>query len=117
MGTYDAQLKNYYAKASSGNADLGLYKQRNSDGSISDTKEVSDRVKANRHIYAEIAPTLINSQNKAGYASWMKPNNDVYFGSQTFDGDAFNAARSDFMDNFMLNTKTAKKNANHPMYG
>ena len=38
MGTYDAQLKNYYAKASSGNADLGLYKQRNSDGSISDTK-------------------------------------------------------------------------------
>lgn len=117
MGTYDAQLKNYYAKASSGNADLGLYKQRNSDGSISDTKEVSDRVKANRHIYAEIAPTLINSQNKAGYASWMKPNNDVYFGSQTFDGDAFNAARSDFMDNFMLNTKTANKNANHPKYG
>ena len=117
MGTYDAQLKNYYAKASSGKADLGLYKQRNSDGSISDTKEVSDRVKANRHIYAEIAPTLINSQNKAGYASWMKPNNDVYFGSQTFDGDAFNAARSDFMDNFMLNTKTANKNANHPKYG
>lgn len=117
MGTYDAQLKNYYAKASSGNADLGLYKQRNSDGSISDTKEVSDRVKANRHIYAEIAPTLINSQNKAGYASWMKPNNNVYFGSQTFDGDAFESARSDFMDNFMLNTKTANKNANHPKYG
>ena len=117
MGTYDAQLKNYYAKASSGKADLGLYKQRNSDGSISDTKEVSDRVKANRHIYAEIAPTLINSQNKAGYASWMKPNNNVYFGSQTFDGDAFESARSDFMDNFMLNTKTANKNANHPKYG
>ena len=117
MGTYDAQLKNYYAKASSGNADLGLYQKQNKDGSVSASKEVQDRAAANRHIYAEIAPTLANSTNKAGYASWMKPNNDVYFGSQTFDGDAFNAARSDFMDNFMLNTKTANKNANHPKYG
>ncbi len=117
MGTYDAQLKNYYAKASSGKADLGLYQKQNKDGSVSASKEVQDRAAANRHIYAEIAPTLANSTNKAGYASWMKPNNDVYFGSQTFDGDAFNAARSDFMDNFMLNTKTANKNANHPKYG
>ena len=117
MGTYDAQLKNYYEKQTSGKADLGLYQKQNKDGSVSASKEVQDRAAANRHIYAEIAPTLANSTNKAGYASWMKPNNDVYFGSQTFDGDAFNAARSDFMDNFMLNTKTANKNANHPKYG
>ena len=117
MGKYDSQLKNYYKKQTSGKADLGLYQKQNKDGSVSDSKEVQDRAAANRHIYAEIAPTLANSTNKAGYASWMKPNNDVYFGSQTFDGDAFNAARSDFMDNFMLNTKTANKNANHPKYG
>ena len=117
MGKYDSQLKNYYEKQTSGKADLGLYQKQNKDGSVSDSKEVQDRAAANRHIYAEIAPTLANSTNKAGYASWMKPNNDVYFGSQTFDGDAFNAARSDFMDNFMLNTKTANKNANHPKYG
>jgi hypothetical protein len=117
MGKYDSQLKNYYEKQTSGKADLGLYQKQNKDGSVSASKEVQDRAAANRHIYAEIAPTLANSTNKAGYASWMKPNNDVYFGSQTFDGDAFNAARSDFMDNFMLNTKTANKNANHPKYG
>jgi hypothetical protein len=117
MGKYDSQLKNYYEKQTSGKADLGLYQKQNKDGSVSASKEVQDRAVANRHIYAEIAPTLANSTNKAGYASWMKPNNDVYFGSQTFDGDAFNAARSDFMDNFMLNTKTANKNANHPKYG
>ena len=117
MGKYDSQLKNYYEKQASGKADLGLYQKQNKDGSVSASKEVQDRATANRHIYAEIAPTLANSTNKAGYASWMKPNNDVYFGSQTFDGDAFNAARSDFMDNFMLNTKTANKNANHPKYG
>lgn len=117
MGKYDSQLKNYYEKQTSGKADLGLYQNQNKDGSVSASKEVQDRAAANRHIYAEIAPTLANSTNKAGYASWMKPNNDVYFGSQTFDGDAFNAARSDFMDNFMLNTKTANKNANHPKYG
>lgn len=117
MGKYDSQLKNYYEKQTSGKADLGLYQKQNKDGSVSASKEVQDRAAANRHIYAEIAPTLTNSTNKAGYASWMKPNNDVYFGSQTFDGDAFNAARSDFMDNFMLNTKTANKNANHPKYG
>lgn len=117
MGKYDSQLKNYYEKQTSGKADLGLYQKQNKDGSVSASKEVQDRAVANRHIYAETAPTLANSTNKAGYASWMKPNNDVYFGSQTFDGDAFNAARSDFMDNFMLNTKTANKNANHPKYG
>lgn len=117
MGKYDSQLKNYYEKQTSGKADLGLYQKQNKDGSVSASKEVQDRAAANRHIYAEIAPTLANSTNKAGYASWMKPNNNVYFGSQTFDGDAFNAARSDFMDNFMLNTKTANKNANHPKYG
>ena len=117
MGTYDAQLKNYYEKQTSGKADLGLYQKQNKDGSVSASKEVQDRAAANRHIYAEIAPTLANSTNKAGYASWMKPNNNVYFGSQTFDGDAFESARSDFMDNFMLNTKTANKNANHPKYG
>lgn len=117
MGKYDSQLKNYYEKQTSGKADLGLYQKQNKDGSVSASKEVQDRAAANRHIYAEIAPTLANSTNKAGYVSWMKPNNNVYFGSQTFDGDAFNAARSDFMDNFMLNTKTANKNANHPKYG
>lgn len=34
-----------------------------------------------------------------------------------YDVEAVRRARSDFMDNFMLNTKTANKNANHPKYG
>lgn len=85
-------------KLTKGGTDYGLYEKRNSDGSVSNTKRVTDKVKANQHIYADIAPTLINSTNTAGYASWMKPNNNVSFGSKTFDGDAFEKARSSFMD-------------------
>ena len=71
MGKYDSQLKNYYENQTSGKADLGLYQKQNKDGSVSASNEVQDRASANRHIYAEIAPTLANSTNKAGYASWM----------------------------------------------